>query len=351
MDLIFHATYIASKVGKTGLTVTVDVDKILRSDGTRTAVATAASATEGRNGHYWYRVASVTDLVTYDYVACFKTSDATVDTQHLHSGWMDFPTAYDTQLGYPTGDAFARLGAPAGASVSADVAAIKTDTGNLVTRITSGLFTGITSLAQWLGLIMGKQTGNSTARTEVRATGAGSGTYDETTDSLQAIVDTGIDVTVTLTPAQSDEVVAAEQGVDISIRRHVDYAKTLTGMTIDANWTKMYVTMKRDLKEEDGSAVLQWMVSNPAVSGSDGITVLNQAAGGANRTKGSATVNQGAGTIALTLLRDVTSLVRPPSDFKLSNYQYDVVQFVGTAKTQLKNGKGATSDAATQATS
>lgn len=85
-----------------------------------------------------------------------------------------------------TGDSFARLGAPAGASVSADVAAVKTDTGNLVTRITSTLFTGITSLAEWLGLIAGKQTGNSTARTEVRATGAGSGTYDETTDSLEA---------------------------------------------------------------------------------------------------------------------------------------------------------------------
>jgi hypothetical protein len=47
-------------------------------------------------------------------------------------------------------------------------------------------FTGITLLAQWLGLIAGKQTGNTTARTELRATGAGSGTYDETTDSLEA---------------------------------------------------------------------------------------------------------------------------------------------------------------------
>lgn len=88
-----------------------------------------------------------------------------------------------------TGDAFARLGAPAGASVSADVAAVKTDTGNLVTRITSGLFTGITSLAQWLGLIAGKQVGNTTARTELRATGAGSGTFDETTDSQEALKD------------------------------------------------------------------------------------------------------------------------------------------------------------------
>ncbi|NIO43708.1 MAG: hypothetical protein GTO41_28255, partial [Burkholderiales bacterium] len=85
---------------------------------------------------------------------------------------------------------FARLGAPAGASVSADIAAVKTDTGNLVNRITATLFSGITSLAQWLGLLAGKQSGNATARTELRATGAGSGTFDETSDSLEAIRDT-----------------------------------------------------------------------------------------------------------------------------------------------------------------
>lgn len=54
-----------------------------------------------------------------------------------------------------------------------------------------GKFTGITSLAQWLGLIAGKQTGNTTARTELRATGAGSGTFDETTDSQEALRDRG----------------------------------------------------------------------------------------------------------------------------------------------------------------
>lgn len=52
-----------------------------------------------------------------------------------------------------------------------------------------GKFTGITLLAQWLGLIAGKQTGNTTARTELRATGAGSGTFDETTDSMEAVRD------------------------------------------------------------------------------------------------------------------------------------------------------------------
>lgn len=88
-----------------------------------------------------------------------------------------------------TGDNYARLGAPAGASIAADIAAVKTDTGNLVTRITATLFSGITSLAEWLGLLAGKQVGNATARTEIRATGAGAGTFDETTDSQEAIRD------------------------------------------------------------------------------------------------------------------------------------------------------------------
>lgn len=90
-----------------------------------------------------------------------------------------------------TGDAYARLGAPAGASVSADIAAVKTDTGNLVTRITSSLFSGITSLAQWLGAMAGKQTSDATAQTEMRATGAGSGSYTATTDALEALRDRG----------------------------------------------------------------------------------------------------------------------------------------------------------------
>jgi hypothetical protein len=77
------------------------------------------------------------------------------------------------------------------ANLPADVAAVKTDTGNLVTRVTAALFSGITSLAQWLGLLAGKQTGDATARTELRATGAGSGTFDETADSQEAGRDRG----------------------------------------------------------------------------------------------------------------------------------------------------------------
>ena len=70
-----------------------------------------------------------------------------------------------------------------------NVDAILADTQSLVARITATLFANMTSMAQWLGLIAGKQTGNATARTEIRATGAGSGTFDETTDSQQALRD------------------------------------------------------------------------------------------------------------------------------------------------------------------
>lgn len=79
----------------------------------------------------------------------------------------------------------------ASANLDAQLASIQTDTTTLLARITSTLFSGITSLGQWLGLLAGKQTGNSTARTEIRATGAGSGTFSETTDSLEAVRDRG----------------------------------------------------------------------------------------------------------------------------------------------------------------
>lgn len=76
-----------------------------------------------------------------------------------------------------------------GTTLPGTLATAQTSLNTLTTRITSTLFTGITSLAEWLGLMAGKQTGNSTARTELRATGAGSGTFLETTDSLEAAAD------------------------------------------------------------------------------------------------------------------------------------------------------------------
>lgn len=88
-----------------------------------------------------------------------------------------------------TNAVMARIGAPAGASMSADIAAVKTDTGNLVSRITANLFSGITYLSRWLGVFAGK-TADSTTLSEINATTAGVG-FNNTTDSLEAIRDRG----------------------------------------------------------------------------------------------------------------------------------------------------------------
>lgn len=91
---------------------------------------------------------------------------------------------------------YTRIGAPAGASIAADIAGVKTvadtvaaDTTTLKSRITANLFSGITYMKNWLAVLMGK-TADTTTRAEVNATTAGAG-YNETTDSLEAIRDRG----------------------------------------------------------------------------------------------------------------------------------------------------------------
>lgn len=76
-----------------------------------------------------------------------------------------------------TADMQPKIGTPAGASIAADIAAI------------AAKFSGITLLRHWLGAIMGKQTADSTALTEINASGAGSGTYNPVDDSLEALKD------------------------------------------------------------------------------------------------------------------------------------------------------------------
>jgi hypothetical protein len=63
----------------------------------------------------------------------------------------------------------------------------------------STMFSGITALAEWLGLIAGKQAGDATALAEIKATGAGAGTYDPATDSVEAIRDRGDAAWITAT--------------------------------------------------------------------------------------------------------------------------------------------------------
>lgn len=90
--ILFHAQFIAGQVGATGLTVTVDLDSIVRSTGVRTVLVTAGVAREGRDGNYYYTYATA-DLATTDYVCIFKTTSTAVELQAIPSLRTDNTTA------------------------------------------------------------------------------------------------------------------------------------------------------------------------------------------------------------------------------------------------------------------
>jgi len=79
----FYAFFVATKVGKTGLTdVTVDVYRA------GTLIVTAAAAVEVGGGLYRYTLTSGSVTVVGEYAAIFKTADATVDQQWIPSLWV-----------------------------------------------------------------------------------------------------------------------------------------------------------------------------------------------------------------------------------------------------------------------
>ena len=78
----FLAFYTASKTGKTGLTVTVDL-----YDPSGTQIVTGGSATAIGGGLYSYTL-STNNSAEGEYAAVFKTTDSTVDSQHIPSLWV-----------------------------------------------------------------------------------------------------------------------------------------------------------------------------------------------------------------------------------------------------------------------
>lgn len=93
-----------------------------------------------------------------------------------------------------TGDNYARLGAPAGASVSADVAAVKTDTGNLISRL--GAFTG-SGVNTVLGFLKALASKAASTPSDI------GGTFDASTDSAEALRDRGDTAWTTATSVNS----------------------------------------------------------------------------------------------------------------------------------------------------
>jgi hypothetical protein len=80
--LVFDAFFTSAKIGKVGLSVTVDVYNPAGAQ-----VVTAATAAEIGDGIYSYTMSGTLNVAAGNYRAVFKTADGTVDFQHVPSLW------------------------------------------------------------------------------------------------------------------------------------------------------------------------------------------------------------------------------------------------------------------------
>ena len=242
-DYEFAAQFTASKVGKTGLTVTVDIYR----RGTVGAIATAQSATEQGGGVYVY---THTDATAASYFAVFKTADTTVDLQEIASWSIEQVPLIDASI--------------------------------------SSVVTSISGIA--------------------------------------AAVWTYVTRTLTSTAAQTT---ATLTGSNLVITNRVTYSHQLSNLTIPANWEKIYLTIKASKSFADSAATLQWLVSNPAASGDDGVIVYGGSPGGSARTLGSLTIDQPNGTITIGLQDDIDLALLA------GDYDYDIKCLTDDGKSQI----------------
>jgi hypothetical protein len=111
-------------------------------------------------------------------------------------------------------------------------------------------------------------------------------------------------------------------------------ATPITGLTIDADWTKYKFTLKRNADDPDSAALLQYVVSNPPAGTTDGVLYVEGAAATvAQRTLASLVVTQAAGTIALPASALLTTALSPHASLV-----WDLKEFTATDETIRATG-------------
>ena len=183
-----------------------------------------------------------------------------------------------------------------GLATSAALATVDSNVDTLVARITSTLFSGITSMASWLGALAGK-TADASTLAEIQSTTAGA-TFSNSTDSLEAIRDRG-DAAWAPGEAGSGD---ASQSTLLAVQDQVEaIAGTLGGTAISvtsriADGGSMVIYTGDDLKVRSGTQVT---VSISDAAG--GIYSRLSAIGTSNLSWGAARPSQAAGAISGTI--------------------------------------------------
>jgi hypothetical protein len=183
-----------------------------------------------------------------------------------------------------------------GLATSEALATVDSNVDTLVARITSTLFSGITSMANWLGALAGK-TADASTLAEIQSTTAGA-TFANSTDSLEAIRDRGDAAWAPGEAGAGD----ASQSTLLAVQDQVEaIAGTLGGTAISvtsriADGGSMVIYTGDDLKVRSGTQVT---VSISDAAG--GIYSRLSAIGTSNLSWGAARPSQAAGAISGTI--------------------------------------------------
>lgn len=185
-----------------------------------TQSAGAGAVTHEGNGYHSYAITQAE--TNYNHVAVTFTGTGAI------------PATIQVYTNFPqTGDNFARLGAPAGASVSADIAAVQSDTNDIQTRLPAALVSGRidASVGAMATNTLTASALATDAVTEIQsglATAAALATVDDFLDTEVAAILAAVDTEVAAIKAKTDSLTFTIAGsVDANIQQINDV--TITG--------------------------------------------------------------------------------------------------------------------------
>lgn len=134
--------------------------------------------------------------------------------------------------------------------------------------------------------------------------------------------------TRTLTsPTPGSTTPPAISGSTLSITRAVSFDVTVTGMTIPANWDKIYFTVKGNNTQADDVAQVQIVITNGG-DADDGLLYANGSVAG-DATQAELTVDQPGGDITVTITDDQTE------ELTAGTYSYDFKVITDESKSAI----------------
>jgi len=372
-DILLYAHFVASKTGKTGLTPTIDVHQVTRSSGAHSEIVTAGNMSEVGDGAYLYllsgadltlydyvAVAKTADAtVDQQHLACLWTLwslswhdvlsagltvvgsigkrlvdyvDAAISGRAAPGAQMDIVNAPNATGIAAISTANWNYGTGSGRTLSAGAIVLGTFSAALQavialidaaisTRATQADVTAIKAKTDNLPAspaAVGSQMDLVPAPNATALTAIGTAVWSALTAGMAVVGSIGkalsdllavFNATTRTLTQSAAQVAAAVAGPNLAVTRFVTYDQTLTGLTIPATWSVMWLTAKGSKKDPDASAQFMVRVTNGGAA-SDGGQYYNKVVATAiTRAYASLTPNQGAGTIRLLIQDNGTVLL------------------------------------------